>query len=246
MGKFVGTDSPETLHGTRTTDEADDIYGYGGADTLYGYGGNDRLFGGLGADTMYGGTGTGDWAIYIHDPTVGVFVSLETGLGHNGSAEGDRLYGIENLHGTYRGDWLFGNGVPNHIRGAWGNDLLKGGGGSDHLQGDDDNDTLNGGSGGDTLDGGAAIDTASYEGSPAGVFVSILPSWLIADWGDAAGDVLIGIENLTGSAHGDLTTRQTCSGAWTAATRSRAAAATTAWRAATATTRSAAAPAKTS
>jgi Ca2+-binding RTX toxin-like protein len=202
MGTYTGTSGSNTLHGRDGM--ADDIFGLGGDDFLFGHGGDDRLFGGQGGDVLFGGTGTNDTAVYIHDATVGVFVSLETGLGHNGSAEGDRLFDIENLHGTYRGDWLFGNSGPNRLRGAWGDDLLKGGGGSDHLLGDDDNDTLVGGGGGDTLDGGAHIDTAAYDGSPTGVFVSILPGWLIADWGDAAGDTLISIENLTGSAHGDV------------------------------------------
>ena len=194
--------SADTLDYPRVTDEPDDIYGHAGDDTIFGRGGDDRIFGGLGADTLNGGEGT-DTAIYIYDASAGVHVNLATGRGYSGSATGDVLVSIENLHGSYRGDWLFGNDAPNRLRGAWGNDLLKGGGGTDHLQGDDDNDTLMGGAGPDTLDGGAHVDTASYEQSPAGVLVSILPVFMVAYNGDAEGDTLISIENLTGSGHND-------------------------------------------
>jgi serralysin len=75
------------------------------------------------------------------------------------------------------------------------------GGGNDYLEGGDGYDLLNGGSGADRLDGGAGIDTASYKDATSGVAVS-----LAAGRGyscDAAGDVLLSIENLDGSGYGD-------------------------------------------
>ena len=57
---------------------------------------------------------------------------------------------------------------------------------------------------GDTLDGGAGTDTASYAGSDAGVTVDLGAG--TASGGDARGDVLSGIENLTGSDSDDVFT----------------------------------------
>ena len=69
-------------------------------------------------------------------------------------------------------------------------------------------DTLRGGSGADTLNGvlGAGIDsdTADYTGSSAGVGISLNTG--TTNGGDAEGDELIGIENLTGSASSDTLT----------------------------------------
>ena len=62
-------------------------------------------------------------------------------------------------------------------------------------------DTLRGGAGADQLDGGAGIDTASYYTSAAGVTVDLAAG--TGSGGDAAGDTLIGIENLSGSNIGD-------------------------------------------
>ncbi|MGO1079991.1 calcium-binding protein [Inquilinus sp. CA228] len=65
-------------------------------------------------------------------------------------------------------------------------------------------DTLRGGAGADTLRGGAGIDTASYAGSAAGVTVDL--SLGTALGGDAQGDTLATIENLSGSALADKLT----------------------------------------
>ncbi|HEY0436227.1 MAG TPA: calcium-binding protein, partial [Phenylobacterium sp.] len=72
-----------------------------------------------------------------------------------------------------------GNADPNLITGNGGNNVLAGLGGAD------------------TLDGGAGLDTASYAASAGNVYVSLAAGAAIG--GDAAGDLLIGIENLTGS-----------------------------------------------
>ena len=61
-----------------------------------------------------------------------------------------------------------------------------------------------GGAGADALDGGTGNDTASYAGSSAGVNIQL--QYGIVQGGDADGDTLTGIENLTGSAHGDTLT----------------------------------------
>jgi Ca2+-binding RTX toxin-like protein len=162
------------------------LYGYGGDDHLQGAGGDDVLSGGKGADYLDGGreqTG-GDTADYSSSDA-GVLVTLYPGVGHGygGEAEGDTLVDIENLIGSQHDDWLWGSDEDNDIYGNGGNDSLKGYGGADNL------------------DGGDGVDTASYDGSPFGVTVSLLTGF--TSGGDATGDTFVSIENLTGSIHDD-------------------------------------------
>lgn len=201
MPNFVyGTNASETINlADGVTNGNDDIYGYGGNDTIYGLGGDDVIVGGAGADTIYGGTGK-DRAAYFGS-SAGVIVSLMTGAGLGGDAEGDILSGIEDLTGSNYNDFLIGNNGANVLSGLAGNDTLKGGGGADELFGGSDNDMLHGGTGGDYLHGGSGIDTASYSGSSEGVFVALISDH--ATGGDAQGDELDLIENLTGSSHDD-------------------------------------------
>jgi Ca2+-binding RTX toxin-like protein len=92
----------------------------------------------------------------------------------------------------------------NKILGNWKDDILVGTDGIDAIFGRGGNDTLIGLAGEDTLDGGDGIDTASYDGSPEGVTIDLGAG--TASGGDAEGDLLISIENLTGSALGDVLT----------------------------------------
>ncbi len=181
------------------TNGADTIWGHGGNDDIFGWGGNDVINGGSGADDINGGAGS-DYSSYS-DSAAGVTVSLLTGLGYGGDAEGDTLTSIENLTGSWFNDFLVGNDGNNVLAGLGGDDVLKGGGGADTLYGDSGNDTLKGGGGADTLNGGSGIDTAAYNESSAGVFVSLYND--VASGGDAEGDELNSIENLTGSAYHD-------------------------------------------
>ena len=198
---IFGTDASETVHGTDGVSPAADdiIWAQFGDDLVYGYGGNDYISGGPGADTIYGGAGSD--TVQYTGSAQGVRVSLATGQGHGGSAEGDRLYGVENLRGSGLDDTLEGNDLDNVLDGWGGRDTLKGGGGDDHLIGDAGNDLLKGGGGADTLDGGADIDTASYSASPAGVVVLLELDH--ASGGDAYEDELNSIENLVGSNYDD-------------------------------------------
>jgi serralysin len=210
-----------TAEGDRLVN-VDDIIGSPHRDTLIGTGdtnrlmgevGDDVLTGGFGADFLFGGDGGtpppspspadgNDTAVYSDSP-VGVTVNLATGRGFGGTAEGDTLVSIENISGSFHNDILTGNDVPNFFTGSNGDDILKGAGGADILHGNNGSDTLKGGGGADALEGNAGIDTAAYNDSPAGVFVSLITN--TADFGDAEGDQLFNIENLTGSAfHDDL------------------------------------------
>ncbi|MCH8863209.1 MAG: M10 family metallopeptidase C-terminal domain-containing protein, partial [Proteobacteria bacterium] len=182
----------------------DTLVGGDGNDLLAGLAGDDVLIGGAGADRLMGGAGS-DTASYAGSAG-GVRVDLALGTGLNGDAEGDTLTSIENLTGSDNRDILLGDGGANILTGGGGNDVLWARGGDDTLFGGDGidrlaglagDDTLIGGAGNDKLDGGAGNDTASYAGSSAGVRVDLLLGTGLG--GDAEGDTLTGIENLTGS-----------------------------------------------
>lgn len=86
----------------------------------------------------------------------------------------DRLFNIENILGSSLDDRLVGSSGANVIEG---------------------------GAGGDSIDGGDGADTASYAGSASGVSVDLAAG--AAAGGDAEGDTLVGIENITGTDHAD-------------------------------------------
>jgi Ca2+-binding RTX toxin-like protein len=150
------------------------------ANVLQGGAGDDSLTGGAGADTLDGGAGF-DFAAY----TTAVTINLATGV-YTGDAAGDQFIGIEVIAGSGFTDVLTGNAGDNWFQGSGGVD------------------TLDGGAGADILDGGAGVDLVVYTGSGAGVTVD-LPN-LIGYGGDAEGDLLLGIENVTGSAWADALT----------------------------------------
>jgi Ca2+-binding RTX toxin-like protein len=169
-------DSITGIENIVATQGSDGVTGDAGANLLDGQAGDDTLVGAGGADTLIGGTGT-DTADYSASGS-SVTVNLATGSGAGGDAQGDTLREIEKLIGSAYNDTLTGDAGVNTLTGGEGNDTLEGGGGAD------------------TLTGGGGIDTASYAGSTVGVTVVINSS---ASGGDAEGDVLSGMENLTGS-----------------------------------------------
>ncbi|KGF72673.1 hypothetical protein DO97_06475, partial [Neosynechococcus sphagnicola sy1] len=63
------------------------------------------------------------------------------------------------------------------------------------------NNGLTGGVGADSIDGGGGTDNTSYSASSVGVSINL--STGVGSGGDAAGDVLISIENVSGSAFND-------------------------------------------
>ncbi|WP_221931613.1 esterase-like activity of phytase family protein [Palleronia caenipelagi] len=144
-----------------------------GDDHLEGLAGNDLIKGGFGSDLLHGGAGA------------------------------DMLFGEagqDTLVGGSGNDRLFGGAGKDDLQGEVGNDLLLGG------QGDD---VLSGGEGADRLIGGSGRDTADYSTSAEGVHVILggtgrgLLSRAAVSGGDAAGDSLVSIENVSGSAHDD-------------------------------------------
>src|SRR5688500_2335320 len=83
-----------------------------------------------------------------------------------------------------------------------GADTIFGYDGDDQIFGLGGNDHLKGGGGADVLNGGDGIDTANYSDATGSVTVSLLTNTGASNV--AAGDTLNSIENLTGSAYGDI------------------------------------------
>jgi serralysin len=161
------------------------ITGNSGANTLMGLGGNDTLNGGTGADTMIGGTDNDTYVVDnagdVVDDTGGggtdtvqssVTFSLSDAVRAKGDIENLALTGTRAINGT-------GNALANIITGNDGKNTLVGLGGADQLI------------------GGAGTDTASYADSGSGVNVSLATG--LGSGGDAEGDTLATLENLTGS-----------------------------------------------
>jgi Ca2+-binding RTX toxin-like protein len=204
MATVVGGAGNDTLDsGSGVTGSSDSVSGLAGNDLIYGLGGNDTLrgdadndtlIGGTGADVLDGGAGT-DTASY-QTAASGVTVNLLLNTGSGGDAAGDTFVSIENITGSSSADNLIG---------GFGNNVLSGLGGNDTLDGNGGQDTLIGGSGADSLVGGSGSDTADYSTSASGVTVSINDA-LAESGGDAQGDILTGIENLTGSNSADVLT----------------------------------------
>ncbi len=225
-----GNDGCDILHGGAGDDT---LYGNDGCDTLHGNDGNDRLFGNAGIDTLDGGDGADaldggddtDTASYAGS-NAAVTVSLATGTGSGGHAQGDTLTHIEKLIGSSHNDTLSGDSNANSLDGGAGTDtasytdsnaavtvnLATGTHSGGHAQGDtlsnienltgsDHNDTLSGDSNANSLDGGAGTDTASYADSNAAVTVNLATG--THSGGHAQGDTLTRIQNLIGSSHND-------------------------------------------
>ena len=212
-------------------ESANGLDGGGGNDELRGNGDDDVLEGGAGADRLAGGAGE-DTASYEHSEA-GVTVRLHSGVAQGGDAEGDTFAAmvtveytdsnggtqqedvpdIEHLRGSAHDDVLAGDSRANRLEGGagadrlyggpgGGDDVLEGGTGEDALFGGSGDDILNGGADADMLKGGTGEDTASYAHSDAGVTIRLHSGVVLG--GDAEGDVLDGIENVSGSAYADI------------------------------------------
>ena len=153
------------------------------ANVITGNSGNNIIAGLGGADNLDGGGGT-DTATYAAS-SAGVNVSLMTGVGSGGDADGDTLFNFENLTGSGFNDTLEGNSGNNVLVGGAGIDTISyehatsgvtvnlattsaqatGGAGSDRLSGFENitgsslDDSLTGTSGANTIIGGGGADT---------------------------------------------------------------------------------------
>lgn len=193
--RLLGNEGDDILNGGAGVDR---LYGGSDDDVISGGDGNDLLNGGDGADTLSGGAGE-DQASY-QESGEAVVVSLATGFGFGGEAEGDVLDGIENLTGSAFADTLTGDALVNRLSGNGGDDVIFGGGGDDKIYGGAGADQIDGGAGDDWLVGGAGSDR----------FVFGL------GWGaDIIGDFEDGIDvidlSVTGLSFGDLDITQSSS-----------------------------------
>jgi len=185
------------------------IYGQGGSDTLLGGAGRDTLFGGLDNDVLFGsdsaGTGT--------DPDVmdgGPGSDVVVGAGGDDTIYGDSLLaddpqdftdgGDDILVGGGGNDVMYGQGGSDILYAGDGNDSLHGGAGDDYLSGGLGNDTLAGGAGADALIGDAGTDIADYRDATGAIIVDLGAG---ITGGDAAGDILLGVDGIVGSRFND-------------------------------------------
>ncbi|WOF43891.1 cadherin domain-containing protein [Sphingopyxis indica] len=206
LASILSAASSAALHGTSADDlivgqsgagvdalyggVGDDVLsGLAGDDALYGEDGDDVLEGGAGADRLDGGAnavdGDGDTVRYVNSAAVTIDLGT-TAAQSGGDAEGDTLFGIENVVGSKDGgDTITGDAGANRIdaldgdniidgldgddvlvsgagadtiRGGAGEDNISAGDGSDQVWGGDDNDIVVGGGGNDQLRGDGGND----------------------------------------------------------------------------------------
>ncbi|MBW8726403.1 MAG: calcium-binding protein [Inquilinus limosus] len=194
-GTVIGTISAsagiEEFDGSAFNDLLTTVAG-GSAATLHGNAGDDTLVASATIELLDGGADT-DTVSYTNS-AAGVTVDLRLAGAQvsAGAASGDTLTGIENLIGSVAADTLHGDAGANRLAGEAGDDVLNGHGGSD---------VLVGGAGADQLVGEAGIDTVDYSASTAGVTVNLAAGTGLG--GDAQGDTLATIENVTGSGLAD-------------------------------------------
>ncbi|MBB4086383.1 beta strand repeat-containing protein [Sphingomonas carotinifaciens] len=201
----TGTPAADLVTGTATADtlstgDGDDmalggagddrIDGGAGDDMLVGDAGDDVIEGGAGEDILVGGAGR-DRLSYANS-AAGVTIDLSHLSARGGDAYGDLYDGFEDVEGSAFADTLTGDAAANRLHGNAGDDRLSGGAGDDILAG---------GAGADLLDGGAGYDLAEYRDSAAAIAIDLAAG--TATGGDAAGDTLLGIEAIAGSAFGD-------------------------------------------
>lgn len=178
-----GREGNDNLYGANGNDSLD---GGTGDDQLSGQLGDDTLIGGAGNDTLAGGAGT-DLAYYRYENagiTLDLRLSTQQFVGT--TAGYDTLSLIENVSGTDYADTIVGNDANNTLYGNGGNDVLEGGVGDDVLW------------------GLLGTDTASYRNATGGVVVSLYEAGVQDVGGGAGRDQLISIENVRGSAFGDV------------------------------------------
>ena len=221
---LIGSAHDDRLFG----DDADnELSGGDGDDRIEGRAGDDTVEGGAGADTLDGGQGTDSYlAVQFNNDvlsyassTGGVTIDLSRQYLPTATAEQQRGHFAAGSGGDASGDKFRGF---EHVTGGMGNDRLTG---------DGWNNTLIGGPGADVLDGGYAVtgagpdgqfgtaddvstsgfDTASYAGASAGVTITFSMRRSNNEdvhigaglGGDAAGDRLLNIDRVVGSAHDD-------------------------------------------
>ncbi|TRW91186.1 calcium-binding protein, partial [Paracoccus sp. M683] len=170
----------DTLSGTSSSLLNGTIRGQAGDDVINLYNFYGTINGGLGNDTI----------TVVSELPSQFAVRVNGGLGD------------DTITGSHNGQLVFDGGAGrDSLSGGDGNDALFGRQGADVLLGGAGNDTLQGGVGADQLLGGTGKDRARYADAAAAVVVDLVTP--ANNRGDAAGDVLTSIENISGSNHND-------------------------------------------
>ena len=178
-----------------TGDGNDLLMGEGGNDVLSGEAGNDLFIGGTGDDTYIGGSGTDtvsyslisdNLTLNLSNLNIDGFATITVDpLGPNQEIE--LVQGVENILGGSGDDIMIGDSNANELSGGEGNDILSGRGGNDRL------------------DGGSGTDTADYSFAGNGVTIDMslaTPTGTVVP--DLDVDILVSIENITGSNFDDI------------------------------------------
>ncbi len=181
VGVSAGTDLLLDIMNVRGSGQGDMITGNSGANSIEALGGDDSIVSTLGSDSIDGGLGSDE--VDYSNQTQAIVVDLASRIVTFGG-ELQILTSIERIKGTSQDDLISGNTSDNKLEGFDGADTLRGGDGSD------------------TLDGGGGVDTVDY--STTSVAVSIdLKTGAMSKAGSLSTDLLIAIENATGSRQDD-------------------------------------------
>jgi serralysin len=136
---------------------------------------------------------------------IGVIVGTEGGDLLLGTSQADMIDargGSDLVYAAGGDDVVLGGAGNDLLLGDGGDDTIDGGAGVDVIGGGSGDDVLIGGAGGDILSGGAGSDTASYATATTAIVANLAA--LSGSLGDAAGDIFLLIENLTGGTAGDI------------------------------------------
>lgn len=178
--KFLGNDQVNELRGRNNND------------VLEGRGGADTLDGGSGQDSAQYASASSGVTVDLSLATQALTRLVNGTSVSNGDAAGDVLVSIEEVKGSNYADVLKGR-------------TTTGTASAEKFYGSGGNDIIEGRTGGDYIDGGTAFDFASYETSNGSVSVVLARTGFAgsAQLAHAAGDTLVSIEGLIGSAYGD-------------------------------------------
>ena len=178
----------------------DILTGDTGADLIYGGLGDDQLRGLAGADALFGGSGF-DLADYSQAASA-VTVNLADPSANAGpEAAGDSYFSIEGVIGSGFDDVITGSSGNNRLFGGGGNDRIRDGAGNDTVYGGAGSDTFMAGAGADRYFGGSGYDRLDYGEASAGITLDL--ALRAASRGIAAGDRVVGIEVIAGTAFDD-------------------------------------------
>ncbi|WP_268237019.1 calcium-binding protein [Neptunicoccus cionae] len=230
---IAGSEANDVLIGGTTQGV---LFGGGGKDALIGQGGNDFMSGGAGSDIYVFGADFGQDVIFGEtrgssrliftelfkddlDFTLdGIDLIVSDGVNSvrikDYFAEDDTFglnFAFETADGTFTKDFSDLGAISPGARvkgvsefGTDDDDKGKGSADADVFRGFSGDDSYSYTGGGDLFDGGAGRDSYSFSGAPTGGIVDLLA--FTATVGAAAEDLLVSIENISGSSHKDKIT----------------------------------------